>query len=749
MKMTRTLSAVRLAGIAAALPLMALAAPTISDLTVIPIPSWGLAIGYTVSGATADDADAPLVVTATGVGTNYTATTLYGDKSCVNGSHYVFWQTSKDGIAADVSNGTLRVWYPLRYCVIDLDTGASSAVNVEPSGGFNTDEYKTSKLVLKRVSDADPFYMGPFEVTAGQWSRVLATNPDFSYSANDLASVMPVGSVSYVDICGDGVSDPIPGYPDPPSPPSYPKEEVAKYEAEIAALRAELIEDAQAVTAAQAALDEAVSDWVVATNELAQAEAALCVFDLDNEVVHVYNEGRAEAASIEEIELELEAELARQKRRAELVQAVEDAEEAVEDAWRNIEEKQVALDAALDALEETAAHLAEARQRLADILAAYDAKVAEYEAMLAAIAAAKAELAERLATLKRNSFLVRLAGLTGQSLSLPTIAQWERACRADGASVAATDDSAWHSGNSDGQAQAVGQKSPNAWGLYDMLGNAWEWCGDLETNEWFSAGSTDSGVDFSASLCGGSWQKSADDCASTARTQSETSTSEVDYGFRLVRNAAETLSAIDCFAVISNVCWQSVAVDADAAAESSQVVKELLPVVAGDTASATVTGDAETGFVVTPSEDATAVVVTIPSGVDAESVTVEVSPETKTVMSNGAKIRVVRNGTNITDFLKIPSEVGGVIDLSAATVKDEIAKAVLSVADGAEIDLSAENPVLTTARTKPGLKYQLYEGEMLSDLKAGDSTVGDGKAWTPTLSVTGGTSGFYTIQVTK
>ena len=124
MKMTRTLSAVRLAGIAAALPLMALAAPTISDLTVIPIPSWGLAIGYTVSGATADDADAPLVVTATGVGTNYTATTLYGDKSCVNGSHYVFWQTSKDGITADVSNGTLRVWYPLRYCVIDLGAAA-------------------------------------------------------------------------------------------------------------------------------------------------------------------------------------------------------------------------------------------------------------------------------------------------------------------------------------------------------------------------------------------------------------------------------------------------------------------------------------------------------------------------------------------------------------------------------------------------------------------------------------------------
>ena len=73
----------------------------------------------------------------------------------------------------------------------------------------------------------------------------------------------------------------------------------------------------------------------------------------------------------------------------------------------------------------------------------------------------------------------------------------------------------------------------------------------------------------------------------------------------------------------------------------------------------------------------------------------------------------------------------------------------MSIEEGAEINLSAENPTLTTAETKPSLKYQLYEGTTLSDLKAGDSTVGDGSPWTPTLSVTGGTSGFYTIQVTK
>ncbi|HTS26495.1 MAG TPA: formylglycine-generating enzyme family protein [Bryobacteraceae bacterium] len=97
---------------------------------------------------------------------------------------------------------------------------------------------------------------------------------------------------------------------------------------------------------------------------------------------------------------------------------------------------------------------------------------------------------------------------------LPHEAEWEYAARAgtSGPYYGELDAIAWYGRNSANQAHPVGGKQPNAWGLYDMIGNAWEWCQDWYESDAYRAFAKDPAVDPHGPasgeyrvLRGGSW----------------------------------------------------------------------------------------------------------------------------------------------------------------------------------------------------------------------------------------------------
>lgn len=129
-----------------------------------------------------------------------------------------------------------------------------------------------------------------------------------------------------------------------------------------------------------------------------------------------------------------------------------------------------------------------------------------------------------------------LYGKTGIFYRLPTEAEWEYACRAGttttyffGNDSAQLDKYAWYSKNSEKKFQKVGQKLPNAWGLYDILGNLSEWTLD-HYDEKYLANMADNTKDpmvpfnkakYPKTLKGGSFVDGADNLRSATRIASD------------------------------------------------------------------------------------------------------------------------------------------------------------------------------------------------------------------------------------
>ena len=151
-----------------------------------------------------------------------------------------------------------------------------------------------------------------------------------------------------------------------------------------------------------------------------------------------------------------------------------------------------------------------------------------------------------------QSFITALNTHTSQSFHLPYEAQWEYACRAgtttrfywgDDLNYTLANNYAWYWENSsNGQyAHIGGQKLPNAWGLFDMSGNVWEWCqdwyGDYPSGEVTDPTGPTGPTDYGSYrvVRGGSWINANYDARSARRLSTAPDSAYYYLGFRVVR----------------------------------------------------------------------------------------------------------------------------------------------------------------------------------------------------------------------
>jgi formylglycine-generating enzyme required for sulfatase activity len=152
-----------------------------------------------------------------------------------------------------------------------------------------------------------------------------------------------------------------------------------------------------------------------------------------------------------------------------------------------------------------------------------------------------------------QKFIGRLNDATApEKYRLPTEAEWEYGARGGSSKAFANGDIsdlgcgkggklkkiAWYCGTAGERPHAVGQKQPNAWGLYDMHGNVWEWCGD-----WYGAYPFGEVIDAKGPVDGkyrisrgGSWYDGAGLCRSAYRGRFSPGRRNGDLGFRLVKS---------------------------------------------------------------------------------------------------------------------------------------------------------------------------------------------------------------------
>jgi formylglycine-generating enzyme required for sulfatase activity len=142
-----------------------------------------------------------------------------------------------------------------------------------------------------------------------------------------------------------------------------------------------------------------------------------------------------------------------------------------------------------------------------------------------------------------QNFLWNLSSMSGYSLRLPTEAEWEYACKAGTSTYYSYGDSEngsymWYSVNAGSQTNVVGTKLANPWGLYDVHGNVFEWCGDWYDSTYYSWSAADDPVGPSSGasrvLRGGSWNYDGFHSRSANRSWVTPTNRDMHIGLRAV-----------------------------------------------------------------------------------------------------------------------------------------------------------------------------------------------------------------------
>lgn len=146
-----------------------------------------------------------------------------------------------------------------------------------------------------------------------------------------------------------------------------------------------------------------------------------------------------------------------------------------------------------------------------------------------------------------QEFVRWLNQVDGSGWRLPTEAEWEYACRAGTtdrfcAATTAEVANAWTADSSGGHQWPVALTLPNAWGLNDMSGNAWEWVQDCWADSYAAAPTNGSAVQGNGScafrvLRGGAWNSPIWEARAAARMNNSPDYRGNQYGFRLARSA--------------------------------------------------------------------------------------------------------------------------------------------------------------------------------------------------------------------